>query len=428
MPTTYLADLVAQLRTDLGDPSGASPRWSEADLQRAIARSLAAFSRHHPYEQKSTVATVSADYAISIASLTGLISVDRLEFPVGDKPPTFKPFSIIQNTLYMQELGDTSNCYIYWSGVHTLTDASRTYDTKYSDLIELGALAFALEQYADATLVGKISTALEAANTAIAKVSSKVTLAETALTSAAGVATDIATQLTSASTQLTAAIAALASAISTAGGSIDATIAAKLTDVATRITSAGTSLMAATTALTASTTRIGAAVTDMASGDDYIPTANTGDDPAGKWATYAGKDIDAANSYNQQAGACIQQASEYIAAAQTELAHIKALDDKRNAYIATGAQYIAAASTYLKTASELNLKRQSYIQIAGRHLESANSHTQEGCQLQQIADGYKLEAVALAAQAKSKMASFLKEITIGSITKKLKTFQMSVKE
>ena len=426
MASTYLADLVAQIRTDLGDPAGGSARWSDADLQRAIARSLAAFSRHHPYEQKSTIATTLNDYSISTTSLTGLISVDLLEFPVGDKPPTFVPFSIIQSTLYMEEEGDAANCYIYWSGIHTLTDLSRTYDTKYSDLIELGALAFALEQYADATLAGKITTALEAANTAVAKVSSKVTLSESALTSAAGVSTDITTQLTSAGTQLTAAIAALAAAVSTAGGSIDAAIVAKLTDVATRITSAGTSLASASTSLSSSSTRIVAAVADMASGDDYIPTANIGDDPAGKWATYAGKDIDAANSYNQQAGTFIEQATQNIAAAHTELAHIKTLDDKRNAYIATGAQYIAAAGAYLKTASELNSKRLSYIQTADRHLESAGSHTQESRQLQQIAASYKLEAVAIAAQAKAKMASFLKEITIGSITRKLKTFQMSV--
>jgi len=424
----YLADLVAQLRIDLGDPSGGAPRWSDPDLQRAVARSLAMFSRHHPYQQKATIATVSGDYAVSLSTCTDRIAVDKLEFPVGDNPPAFKPFSIVQDTLYMQEPGDGANCYVYWSGIHTLTDASRTYDGKYSDLIELGALAFALEQYADATLAGKISAALEAANTAVAKVTGKVTLSETALTSAAGVATDIATQLTNAGAQLTSAVAALAAAISTAGGSIDAAIAAKLTDVSTRITSAGTSLTAATTAITASTARITAAVADLASGDDYIPTANTGDDPAGKWADYAGKDIDASNSYNQQAGQFIRQASEYLASAQVELAHIKALDDKRNAYLAAGARYIEAASAYIRTASELNLKRQSYVQIAGRHLESAGSHIQEGRQLQQIAAGYKLEAVAIAAQAKSKMAAFQKEIAVGSITRSLKSLNLLVEE
>lgn len=425
MATTYLADLVAQLRTDLGDPSGGSPRWSDAALQRAIGRSLAAFSRHHPYMQKTTIHTTLSDYAVDLATCDSWISIDLLEFPVGDKPPTFKPFTIIQNTLFMQEEGDAANCYIYWSGVHALTDSARTFDTKYSDLIELGAVAFALEQYADQTLAVKIATAIEAANTAVAKVSSKVTLAESALTSAAGVATDIGTQITNAGTQLTAAVAALAAAIAAGAGTIDAAIASKLTDVGTRVTSAGTSLTAATTALSASTTRITAAVAALASGDDYIPTANTGDDPAGKWAAYAGKDIDASNSYNNQAAAFVRQAAEHLTAAQVELSHIKAFDDKRNAYIATGSQYIAAASTYLKAAAELNSKRLSYMQIAGRHLESATAHTQEGDQLKQIAGVYNLEAVAIAAQAKAKMAAFQKEIAVSSITKKLKIIQMS---
>ena len=38
--TTYLADLVAQLRIDLGDPVG-TPAWADAALQRAIDRSVA---------------------------------------------------------------------------------------------------------------------------------------------------------------------------------------------------------------------------------------------------------------------------------------------------------------------------------------------------------------------------------------------------
>jgi hypothetical protein len=79
-------------------------------------------------------------------------------------------------------------------------------------------------------------------------------------------------------------------------------------------------------------------------------------------------------------------------------------------------------------ATELNHKRQAYIQIAGRHLESATSHTQEGQHLQQNAAGYNAEAKAIAAQAKSKLASFLKEIIAGSITRKLKIYQMSAEE
>jgi hypothetical protein len=107
-----------------------------------------------------------------------------------------------------------------------------------------------------------------------------------------------------------------------------------------------------------------------------------------------------------------------------ELAHIKAFDDKRNAYIATGAQYIAAANAYLKTASELNSKRLSYLQTADRHIETATSHTMEGRQLQYLAKEYREEAKSIAIQAKVKMASFLKEITQGSVTRRLKIIQM----
>jgi len=425
MATTYSADLVAQLRLDLGDPPDGSTRWSDSDLQRAIARALAMFSRHHPCKQKTTIATVNASHDIDISILINRVSVDKLEFPIDESPRVFTPFTVYLDLLTMSgQQGDGNNCYVYWSGVHICTDASYTVEFMYRDLIELGAVAFALEAYASSTLAEKVGAALEAARTAIDKVSSKVTLAETALTNAASVATDIATQLTAAGTALTSAATALAAAIATGSGSIDAAIATKLTDVATRISSACTSLAAASTAITSSTARLTSSSSDLASGEDFIPTANIGLDPAGKWSEYAGRDIQAAEGYNHQAGEYMGQAAQYLSSAHAELAYIKTLDDKRNACIATGTHYIQQAHEYTLMASELNTKRLSYLSISRVHLSSADSFLTEGSRQRGNAEAYTAEAKALSAQAKPKMDQFLKEIARGSAQKQLKTLSL----
>ena len=425
--TTYLTDAIALVRQDLRDPSAV--RFSTADLSRALDRAVLAYSRSHPYWQKSTIATTNDSLYIDISTLTNRITVDKVEYPIGETPPVFQPFTLYLDSICMLTTkGDGANCYIFWSGVHILTESSYTVPVTQRDIITLGAAAYALQAYVDTLLAEKAAAALESARTAADKVSSKVTLAETALTSAANVATDIATQLTSAGAQLTAAIAALSAAISTAAGSIDAAIASKLTDVSNRIDSANTSLTAASTALNSSNTRITIAANDLASGAGYIPTANIGLDPAGKWADYSGRDIEAANSLNQQAAAFIQQAAQHIASAHGELAHIKALDDKRSACIATGQQYIAAADSYIRTANELNHKRTACLQTATTHLASANSFTNESAKHRSLSSAYTTEAKTLGAVAADRLKQFMNALLPGNITRKFKTLNMISEE
>ncbi len=421
--TTYLTDAIALVRMDLRDPLAV--RFSTADLSRALDRAVFVYSRYHPCRQKSTLAIASGSSNIDITSLINRITVDKVEFPVDQSPPVFQPFTLYLDSISMlYTKGDGTNCYVYWSGTHTLTESACTIPDSRLDIIILGATAYALQAYVDTILVEKAVAALESAKDAADKVSSRVALAETALTGAAAVAADIALQITSTGAALNAASTALATAIATGTGTIDEAVAAKLTDAAARIASAGTALTSAETVLTAAASRFAAAVTDMATGDDYINTANVGGDVAGKWAEYAQRNTAAGEGYNHQAAGYIAQAGQYISEAMAELAHIKVLDDKRRALLDAGTKYCSVASEYTGVAAELNHKRNAYIQTAAAHLSSADSFSNEASKHRSLSSTYTEEARALGAVAADRLRQFMAALGPGSIFHTMKTFNL----
>ena len=421
--TTYLTDAIALVRTDLRDPLAV--RFSADDLSRALDRAVLAYSRYHPCQQKSTVAIASGSSHIDITSLIGRVKVDKVEFPVDQSPPVFQPFTLYLDSISMlYTKGDGTNCYVYWSGVHTLTDSTCTIPDSRLDIIILGATAYAIQSYVDSVLAEKAVAALESAKAAADKVSSRVVLAETALTGAASVSADIAQQITSTGAALSAASFALATAIATGTGTIDEAVATKLTDAAARIASAGTALTSAETALTSAAIRFAAAVTDMATGDDYINTANVGGDVAGMWAQYAQRDTAAGEGYNHQAAGYIAQAGQHISEATAELAHIKGLDDKRRALLDAGTKYCSVASEYTGVAAELNHKRNAYIQTAVAHLSSADAFSNEASKHRALSAGYAEEAKALGAVAADRLRQFMAALGPGSIFLTMKTFNL----
>jgi hypothetical protein len=94
------------VRRDLKDEDSANYRWTDDEIDRAVERAVDEFSKHHQAEQKTDVATVIGSRDMSIASLSGLIVVDAVEFPAGRWPKSFVSFSLYQTTLTMEVLGD----------------------------------------------------------------------------------------------------------------------------------------------------------------------------------------------------------------------------------------------------------------------------------------------------------------------------------
>src|SRR3990172_3912986 len=94
-----LATVRGNVRKDLHDEDSAAYRWTDAVLQRHIERALREYSFFAPLEKKSTLSTVAGTRDISITSLAPRLRVVAAEWPTGNYPPTFVPFTLWADTL-----------------------------------------------------------------------------------------------------------------------------------------------------------------------------------------------------------------------------------------------------------------------------------------------------------------------------------------
>jgi hypothetical protein len=141
-----LSDMRTLVRRDLKDEDASNYRWTNDEIDRAIGRAVAELSRYVPREMKSTIATVDGSREIDISSLTDRVSVDRVEFPIGEIPRSFQRFTIYADTITLigNVEGDGKDCYIYWGKVHTLDVSTSTVPTHLEDVLALGAEAYAV--------------------------------------------------------------------------------------------------------------------------------------------------------------------------------------------------------------------------------------------------------------------------------------------
>ena len=133
------------VRRDLKDEGSDNYRWTDDEVDRAIQRAVAEFSRYIPREMKNTIATTDGSREIDISALTDRVSVDRIEFPVGEHPRIFQRFTVYQDTLTMigDYEGDGEDSYIFWSKVHTLDGSSSTIPTQFEGLVAMGSGGYA---------------------------------------------------------------------------------------------------------------------------------------------------------------------------------------------------------------------------------------------------------------------------------------------
>jgi hypothetical protein len=141
-----LADMRTLVRRDLKDEDASNYRWQDTEIDRAIARAVAELSRYVPREMQDAIATTDGSLYIDIVSLTDRVSVDRVEFPLGERPRQFQRFTVYADaiTLIGDVEGDGEDCYVYWGKVHTLDGSTSTIPTYLEDVLALGAAAYAV--------------------------------------------------------------------------------------------------------------------------------------------------------------------------------------------------------------------------------------------------------------------------------------------
>ena len=159
-----LTEMRARVREDLQDEDAANYRWTNDQVDGAIQRVVMEFSIVKPIQQQDDIATTESSRDIDISSLSGLIGVESVEFPIGENPTYYQKFRIWQDTIQMTDEGDGSDARVRWYKEHTLDAESSTIPTQFEEIIVLGAtgyLATSASVYTvdRATIAGRHATA-----------------------------------------------------------------------------------------------------------------------------------------------------------------------------------------------------------------------------------------------------------------------------
>jgi hypothetical protein len=135
-----LTTLISNLRTDLSDI--AESEWTATELERAVERALADYSRFCPRELTydivlsadnilNNVSIELAGYIDEVDGMVGFIRVDRVEYPANLSPQIFCQFELFGTLLTITGAGESDSqstlavgqtLRIYYHAPHTMPD------------------------------------------------------------------------------------------------------------------------------------------------------------------------------------------------------------------------------------------------------------------------------------------------------------------
>jgi len=153
-----LTAMRARAREDLQDTDSENYRWTDDEVDGAIDRVVMEYSLHAPIEQQDDIATTDGDSELDISSLTGLLKIESVEFPIGEQPKYLQRFEYWAGSLYMTDTGDGNDARIRWLKKHTLGVSSTTIPAEHEEIIALGATGY-LAMSASAYTVDRASIA-----------------------------------------------------------------------------------------------------------------------------------------------------------------------------------------------------------------------------------------------------------------------------
>ena len=145
-----LTEMKTIVRRDLHDEDSENYRWTDTELERHIARAVKEYSGAFPYEQKAIKATTAGSRDIDISTITARVSVEAVEYPVGNYPPIYHRFSLWGDilTILSDEVPEGSDAYIYYGKLHTLDSSTSTIPAVNEDLVAAGACGYAAVEWA----------------------------------------------------------------------------------------------------------------------------------------------------------------------------------------------------------------------------------------------------------------------------------------
>ena len=137
-----LTEMRARVREDLQDTDSQNYRWSNDEVDGAIDRVVTEYSLHAPIQQQDDIATTGDDVELDISSLTGLLDIESVEFPIGQTPKYLQRTEYWAGHLYMEDEGDENDARVRWLKKHTLTTGSTTIPMEHEEIIVLGATGY----------------------------------------------------------------------------------------------------------------------------------------------------------------------------------------------------------------------------------------------------------------------------------------------
>jgi hypothetical protein len=146
-----LSEMRGRLRKDLHDEDAANQRWTDGELDRHIQRAVRDLSLSVSLEAKTTLSTTAGSRDLSIAGLADLVAVEAVEYPTGDYPPTYVPYSVWLSTLTMlidAAPAGVGSVNVYYTKLHTLDATSSTLPSRFEDVVATGAAAYAALEWA----------------------------------------------------------------------------------------------------------------------------------------------------------------------------------------------------------------------------------------------------------------------------------------
>jgi hypothetical protein len=146
-----LSDMRTRLRRDLHDEDSAAYRWVDAELDRHIGRAVREFSLALPLEATASLTTTAGSRDLSVASLSDVVAIEAVEYPTGQYPPSYAPYSVWLTTLTMlidSAPSGVESVTVYYTKLHTLDATSSTVPPPFEDTIAAGAAAYAALEWA----------------------------------------------------------------------------------------------------------------------------------------------------------------------------------------------------------------------------------------------------------------------------------------
>ncbi len=136
-----LTEMRARVREDLQDTDSENYRWTDDEVDGAIDRVVMEYSLHAPIEQQNDIATTDGATELDISSLSGLLKVESVEFPIAQTPKYMQRFDHWSGSLYMEDEGNGDDARVRWLKKHTL-DTETTIPSEHEEIIVLGATGY----------------------------------------------------------------------------------------------------------------------------------------------------------------------------------------------------------------------------------------------------------------------------------------------